>query len=212
MTSLVAEVQLALAIAFDRPRSYVLAAGAAVAMMGLLAWSGDFMQYFPETGWELDAGLSDRMTILSVGVLFGLLVPLEVAAISKARHAARAAGASGLLGPVFGILSMSCCAPLLAPALLSFVGFSGSTLLNVNTTLHELSTPLTLASLALLLLSIGLVSHTVAAACRINVDLGNKSCGVRCDEQSHTGRRSVRKGVTNGRAVGGAASESVSGR
>ena len=130
MTSLVAEVQLALAIAFDRPRSYVLAAGAAVAMMGLLVWSGDFMQYFPETGWELDAGLSDRMTILSVGVLFGLLVPLEVAAISKARHAARAAGASGLLGPVFGILSMSCCAPLLAPALLSFVGFSGSTLLN----------------------------------------------------------------------------------
>ena len=70
-----------------------------------------------------------------------------------------------------------CCAPLLAPALLSFVGFSGSTLLNVNTTLHELSTPLTLASLALLLLSIGLVSHTVAAACRINVDLGNKSRG-----------------------------------
>jgi len=177
VTSRVAEVQLALAIAFDRPRSYVLAAGAAVAMMGLLVWSGDFMQYFPETGWELDAGLSDRMTILSVGVLFGLLVPLEVAAISKARHAARAAGASGLLGPVFGILSMSCCAPLLAPALLSFVGFSGSTLLNVNTTLHELSTPLTLASLALLLLSIGLVSHTVAAACRINVDLGNKSRG-----------------------------------
>ena len=72
---------------------------------------------------------------------------------------------------------MSCCAPLLAPALLSFVGFSGSTLLNVNATLHELSTPLTLASLALLLLSIGLVSHTVAAACRINVDLGNKSRG-----------------------------------
>ncbi len=172
-----AEVRLAFAIAFDRPRSYVLAACAAVAMMGLLVWSGDFAQYFPETGWELDTGLSDRMTILTVGVLFGLLVPLEVAAISKARDAARVAGAGGLLGPVFGILSMSCCAPLLAPALLSFVGFSGSTLLNVNATLHELSTPLTLVSLALLLVSIALVSHTLAAACRINVDLGNKSRG-----------------------------------
>jgi hypothetical protein len=147
---------------------------AAVAMMGVLVWSGDFAQYFPETGWEFDAGLSDRITILTVGVLFGMLVPLEAAAISKARNAARAAGAGGVLGPVFGILSMSCCAPLLAPALLSFVGFSGGTLLNVNAALHELSTPLTLLSLALLLLSIALVSHSVAAACRIDVDSPTK--------------------------------------
>jgi hypothetical protein len=161
------DVRLAFAIAFASRRAYALAGCAGLAMLGLLVWSGSFLEYYPSTGWELDASLTDRVIVLAVGVLFGMLVPLEVAAIAKARGAARAAGAGGVLGPLFGILSMSCCAPLLAPALLSFIGFSGSTLLNVNATLHELSTPLTLASLVLLVLSIGLVSHSIAAACQL---------------------------------------------
>jgi len=161
------EVRLALLIAFASRKAYLGAGLAGVAMLGLLVWSGGFLEYYPSTGWELDASLFDRLSILSVAALFGLLVPLEWAAVTKARQAAAVAGAGGVLGPVFGILSMSCCAPLLAPALLSFIGFSGTTLLNVNATLHELSTPLTLASLVLLVLSIGLVSHTISAACRV---------------------------------------------
>ena len=80
-------------------------------------------------------------------------------------HCAVQSSAGGVLGPVFGIVSMSCCAPQLAPALLSFVGFSGTTLLNVNATLRELSTLLTLVSIAPLLESIVLVSRTVTAVC-----------------------------------------------
>jgi len=154
-------------IAFASPWAYAVAALSALGMVAVLIWSGGFLEYYPSTGWELDASLFDRLTILGVAVLFGLLVPLEWAALTKARQVAAAAGAGGVLGPVFGILSMSCCAPLLAPALLSFVGFSGTTLLNVNATLHELSTPLTLASLGLLVLSVGLVSHTISAACSV---------------------------------------------
>ena len=92
-------------------------------------------------------------------------LPLEVAAIAKARSAASTAG--GLFGTVFGVLSMSCCAPLILPALLSFLGFSGMALLQVNVTVYEWTTPLTLASIVLMVLSIGLVSRTITAVCEL---------------------------------------------
>ncbi len=164
---LATQVKLAFIIAFDRPWAYVSAVLGAIAMVALLVWSGGFLQYYPRTGWEFDASASERLSLIFVAIPFGALLPLEVTALSKARVAAGVGSAGGVLGPVFGIVSMSCCAPLLAPALLSFVGFSGTTLLNVNATLHELSTPLTLASIALLLLSIVLVSRTITAVCAL---------------------------------------------
>ena len=154
-------------IAFDRPWAYAIAVLGALSMAALLVWSGGFLQYYARTGWEFDASLSERLSLIVVAILFGALLPLEVTALSKARAAAGVGSAGGVLGPVFGIVSMSCCAPLLAPALLSFVGFSGTTLLNVNATLHELSTLLTVVSIALLLVSIVLVSRTVTAVCAL---------------------------------------------
>ena len=62
---------------------------------------------------------------------------------------------------------MSCCAPLILPALLSFVGFSGMTLLQVNVAVHDWATPLTIASICFMLLAIVLVSRTITAACTI---------------------------------------------
>ena len=93
------------------------------------------------------------------------MLPLQVAAVAKARSAAGTAG--GVLGTLFGVLSMSCCAPLILPALLSFVGFSGMTLLQVNVAVHDWATPLTIASICFMLLAIGLVSRTITAACEL---------------------------------------------
>src|SRR5712691_6075020 len=167
LVGLLTQIRLAFIIAFDRPRAYLIASAGGLTMFALLVWSGGFLQYYPRTGWEFDASLSERLSLVIVAILFGALLPLEVTALSKARAAASVGSAGGILGPVFGIVSMSCCAPLLAPALLSFVGFSGTTLLNVNATLHELSTLLTLVSIGLMLLSIVLVSRTVTAVCAL---------------------------------------------
>jgi hypothetical protein len=159
---------LALAIAFERPWAYVLAVTAAAGMALLLAWSSGLLTYYP-TGWEVFATRQELATIGALSALFGLLVPLQVAALAKARSAVETAG--GLTGAVTGILSVSCCAPFLIPALLSFVGFSGTALLGFNATMRTLATPLTLASIGLMLLSIGLVSRAIACklpAPRIN--------------------------------------------
>jgi hypothetical protein len=163
--SFIAQLRLAFAIAFYPRYAYVVGLLGALGMLGLLTWSGGFITYYPSSGLDFYASTQETATIVVLAVLFGMLVPLEVAAIAKARSAAGTAG--GLLGTVFGVLSMSCCAPLILPALLSFVGFSGMTLLQVNITVHEWVTPLTIASIGFMLVAIALVSRTITAVCAI---------------------------------------------
>ncbi|HLG70315.1 MAG TPA: hypothetical protein VK009_07815 [Chloroflexota bacterium] len=130
----------------------------------LLAWSGDLIQQYP-SGWEFHAQTQQLAALILLAALFGLLLPLEIAAIGKARASIGVAGATA--STVAGLLSMSCCAPLIVPALLSFVGFSGMAILDFDTTLSQYETPLTLASIALMLVSLVLVSRTLAAACKL---------------------------------------------
>ncbi|MDE3075454.1 MAG: hypothetical protein KGJ86_08495, partial [Chloroflexota bacterium] len=154
----------ALAVAFARPRAYLLALAGAAAMLLLLLWSGELLRRYPY-GWEFHAAPEQFASILLVAVLFGLLLPLQAAAIAKARGAAGAVG--GAAGTVFGLLSVSCCAPFIVPAVLSFIGFSGTSLLAFNGAVRQWTLQLTLLSVVLLLVSIALVSRTLAAACRI---------------------------------------------
>ena len=157
-------VRLALAIAFDRPWAYAVAVLGAAGMALLIVWSSGLLASYP-TGWELYATPEELATVGMVSVLFGVLVPLQVAALARARSAVGTVG--GLAGALAGLLGVSCCAPFLIPALLSFVGFSGTALLGFNAAVRDLAAPLTLASIGLMLVSIGLVSRTITAACAL---------------------------------------------
>jgi hypothetical protein len=159
----VSTLRLALAIAFARRRAYAIALGSGVAMLALLGWNSGGLRYYPRTGWEFYVQPVELASMLGLAALFGLLVPLEVAAIVRARAALGAAG--GLVGTVAAVAGVSCCAPVLLPALLSFVGFSGTALLGFNASVRRLAGPLELASMVLLAMSIGLVSRTLTAAC-----------------------------------------------
>jgi len=157
-------LRLALAIAFERRRAFVIALSSGLAMLAVLAWNSGGLKYYPRTGWEFYAAPVEIASMVGLAALFGLLVPLEVAAIVKARAALGAA--SGLAGVVAAVAGMSCCAPLLLPTLLSFVGFSGTALLGFNATVRRLAGPLELASVVLMVASIVLVSRTLTASCR----------------------------------------------
>src|SRR5581483_11101542 len=134
----------------------------AAAMWLLLAWSGGLIQDYP-TGWEFHSEPWRLGALALLAGMFGLLLPLEAAAVAKARGAAGVAG--GTMGTVFGLLSMSCCAPLVIPALLSFVGFSGTTILSINTAVAPYEAQLTIAAVAMMALSLALVTRTLVAAC-----------------------------------------------
>jgi hypothetical protein len=159
-----ADIPLALAIGFGRPWAYLLALGAALAMALLLVWGSGLLAHYP-TGWVVVGDPAELATVGILSVLFGLLVPLEVAAVTKARGMAGVAG--GLAGTVTGILSVSCCAPLLIPTLLSFIGFSGTALVTFNVTVRDYLGPLAALSVVLMALSIVLVARTITAVCKV---------------------------------------------
>jgi len=157
-------LKLSFALGFEERRAYVIALGSGAVMLALLAWNSGGLKYYSHTGWEYYAEPVDLAIMIVPSALFGLLVPLELAAILKAR--AGVGAASGLAGVVAAVASMSCCAPLLLPALLSFVGFSGTALLGFNVSVRKLAGPLELASVVLMMASIVLVSRTLTAVCQ----------------------------------------------
>jgi hypothetical protein len=156
------DVPLALNIAFARPWSYVVAVLSAGSMALLLVWSSGLLTQYP-TGWEVTASPQEILTVVAIALLFGLLVPLEISALTKARNAVGTVG--GVAGAVTGILSLSCCAPLLIPSLLSFVGFSGTALVAFNLTVRDYLGPLAMLSAALMAGSVLLVSRSITSAC-----------------------------------------------
>jgi hypothetical protein len=158
-----ADIPLALAIGFAHPRAYVMAVASAIGMALLLVWGSGLLAHYP-TGWVLIADPRELATIAALSILFGVLVPLEVAAVTRARSVVGVAG--GLAGTVAGILSVSCCAPLLIPALLSFVGFTGTALVTFNITVRDYLGPLAILSVVLMAASILLVARTVSAVCQ----------------------------------------------
>jgi len=72
-----------------------------------------------------------------------------------------------MVGAVFTVGSLSCCAPLLVPGVLSLVGFSGASLLVLNLRLYQLRVPLTVIAIVFLLASLGMGLQQVTRSCRI---------------------------------------------
>jgi hypothetical protein len=188
-------LRLALEIAFERRRAFIIAFGSGLGMLALLAWNSGGLKYYARTGWEFYFEPVEFASILALSALFGLLVPLQLAAIVKAR--AGLGAASGVAAVVAAVVGMSCCAPLLLPALLSFIGFSGTMLLGFNVSVRRLAGPLELASVVMLMASIVLVSRTLTASChqpRSSSGSGKLLCS-QGPESSRRSERSSDRGV-----------------
>src|SRR5437667_9818325 len=116
-------LRLAFAIAFERRGAFVIALSSGLAMLALLAWNSGGLKYYPRTGWEFYAAPVEIASMVGLAALFGTLVPLEVAAIVKARAALGAA--SGLAWVVAAAAGASCCGSLRLATLLTLFGISG---------------------------------------------------------------------------------------
>jgi hypothetical protein len=150
-----------------RQRTYQLAAIiSAVAMVILLAWSSQIVTVFPQGGLFLDV---DALTLVSIALaasLLGITLPLHWFVWRRARVVAPASGL-GVVATLFSLGSLSCCAPLLLPGLLSLLGFSGSSLLAFNVRLHQLRLPLITLAIGFLLVSLWIGLRNVTHSCRI---------------------------------------------
>jgi len=161
---------------FRDPFNLALAGVVAAASAVLLSWAGQIVVRAPIGGlyWDLQASRLAAICAISLG--FGLVVSLQVAALRQLRAAARARAGAGLAVSSFtGLAAVSCCSPLLVPALAGLLGASGTTALSVNLAVHRWFLPLSLASIALLALSAVTAVRGLTRSCRISpVDGGRR--------------------------------------
>lgn len=156
----------ALRMVFGR-RGYVLGAAVTTVLTGALyTWAGQIVTFYPDGTIYVDTGPAHLAALVVLSLLMGLVLPVQVFALRRAAWSFRQGG-TGLLGFVTGLSSLTCCSPLLVPAVLSFAGFSGSSLLTLNTTLYRYFAPLAAASAAFLLLSLVLAARDVARVCAL---------------------------------------------
>lgn len=151
---------------YHRPGYLAAAVLLALASAALLVWSGQVVTVFPQGGVFIDA---DAWTVVGLGgaaLLLGLTLPLHWFAWRRSAGTAAAQG-MGVLGTLFSVGSLSCCAPLLLPGLLSLLGFSGTSLLALNLRLHQFRLPLTLVALAFLALSFAMGVANVTRSCHL---------------------------------------------
>ncbi len=109
------------------------------------------------------SGLGEMHSQLGVDG-FDFSLPLHWFAWRRSAGMATAQG-MGLLGTLFSIGSLSCCAPLMLPGLLGLRGFSGTSLLALNLRLHQFRLPLTVLALAFLGLSFSMGLANVTRSC-----------------------------------------------
>ncbi|MDQ2909583.1 MAG: hypothetical protein M3R39_00935, partial [Actinomycetota bacterium] len=114
---------------------------------------------------------------------FGVVVPLQAAALRQLRATARARASAGLAVSSFtGLAAVSCCSPLLVPALVGLLGASGTTALSVNLAVHRWFLPLSLVSIGLLALSAVVAVRGLTRGCRIVPAEQNRANGrIRAD-------------------------------
>ena len=151
---------------------------AAAVSVVVLAWAGQVVTRFDVGGlyWDLEPGRI--VLILALGVSYGLAVPLVVESWRQARRAGRrraAGGRSGLsllAGGLGGIACLSCCSPLLLPAVAGFLGAGGTALLSANLTLHRWFLLLALVSLAIVNGSSALILRDLVRGCRVAAPRG----------------------------------------
>jgi hypothetical protein len=187
------QIPLAIHIVYCDRRYLWAALGTALLAAIGVGWAVRLVTYFPGSGLFWDVTPLQLVQVLILAGTLGLLVPMQVYVLRKGRQMQEPRGAgkprqdqsaegtvprsiltvlSGGVGTVLGVACLACCAPLLIPAVLAFLGTSGVAILSLTVFLTQWSGWLFLLSQGLGLLTLLLVAHNVTAACRLTPATG----------------------------------------
>jgi hypothetical protein len=202
------QIPLALRIVYCDRRYLGAALGVALLSAIGLGWAVQLVTSFPGSDLFWDVTPLRLVQVLVLAGTLGLLVPMQVYMLTKGRQMREHTGAGkqrqdkrafravrqtvitvlgGAGGTVLGVACLVCCAPLLIPAVLAFLGTSGMAILSLNVDLSQWSGWLFLLSLVLGFLTLLLVTHNVTVVCRLNPATGRKDPPLR--ERNRTRER-----------------------
>jgi hypothetical protein len=131
----------------------------------LYAYAGQVVTFYSDGSVYVDTEPTHLAALALLSLCMGLVLPLQVFALRRAAWGFRQ-GSAGVVGFIAGLGSLSCCSPLILPTILSFAGFSGTSLLTMNYTLYRYFLPLAALSLAFLLLALLFAARDVTRVCQ----------------------------------------------
>lgn len=155
----------ALRLVYSRPAYIIAAVVLFGAVLAFYLWSGQVL-IISGGGMALLVQPDLIGAAVLLALLFGISLPLQVYALRLALGSVQETGGS-ILGLLIGGVSMSCCTPVLLPALLSLLGLSGTSILTVNLAVHRYFVPLTLLGALLLLYSVVSTTASLAQTCAV---------------------------------------------
>lgn len=152
-------------LVFRHPLYLLMALVVSAVMLLLLLWSSQVLVFH---GGAVHVEFDPRFVVAAgvIAALVGVLLPMQVYAFRLAAASAAQAGGSAL-GALLGTASMTCCAPVVLPSILSLLGFSGATILSLNLTAAHFWLPLATLSALLLLYSLVSVASSLQRTCHI---------------------------------------------
>jgi hypothetical protein len=136
----------------------------AVLTAAFYVYAGQIVTVYADGSVYVDTEPTHLAALAVLSLLMGVVVPLQLYALRRAAWGFRQ-GSAGVAGFIAGLASLSCCSPLILPTILSFAGFSGTSLLTMNYTLYRYFLPLAVLSLTLLLLALLFGARDVTRAC-----------------------------------------------
>lgn len=157
-------MMVALRLVYGKPMSWAIAVSAFTGMAALLLWSSQVVSF--RGGVQVFVQTNFVIAALLIASLFAILLPMQTFAIHLAAVTTRQTGGT-VLGALAGTASMSCCAPVIFPSILSVLGFSGTTILSFNLTVERYWLPLATGSIILLIYSLVSVARSLELECSL---------------------------------------------
>ncbi len=156
---------LAVYLVFRRPWNIALATTAFAAMEVFYLWNSQVLTISPNgLSYLIEPDFLVAGTVIAL--LFGIEVPLIIRAVSLAAASASQTGGT-VIGALLGVASMTCCAPVVLPPILSLLGATGTSILGLDTALHRFWLPLATASVVCLVYSLVSLVQNINLECRI---------------------------------------------
>lgn len=152
---------------FSEKKNVALGIISAFSFGAIFAFGSGMITFFPE-GPFIELKPLRFVTFVLLALLSGITVPMQWYVFQKVRGGLKTT-TTGIGGMLAGTATMSCCAPLLLPAFLSFLGFSGIQLLSLNMAIRQYILPLSFFSITLLFISLVMASRNVVATCRVDI-------------------------------------------
>lgn len=155
-----------------RPANVSFALLVFMVMAVFYSWSSQVLTFAP-AGISVVIEPDFMIAAIVMAALVALVLPLLVEAVRRAASAPGEAGGT-VVGALLGTASMTCCAPVVLPALLSLAGFSGTSILGINSVLARYWLPLAIAGILLLSYTLVSLVQNLELVCELPPVSGNR--------------------------------------